>query len=104
MSRPIAGVCASPTPNDRQPPAGQFFQPRPRTTRPDGAPVGTPFFSAAMPLTNTWLTPPARSEEHTSELQSLMRISYAVFCLNKQTTPSTVTNNTSCPTHTNSYN
>src|SRR3546814_203954 len=29
--------------------------------------------------------PPARSEEHTSELQSLMRISYAVFCLKKQT-------------------
>src|SRR3546814_5124718 len=27
---------------------------------------------------------PARSEEHTSELQSLMRISYAVFCLNKK--------------------
>src|SRR3546814_9989562 len=27
---------------------------------------------------------PARSEEHTSELQSLMRISYAVFCLTKQ--------------------
>src|SRR3546814_2106473 len=27
-----------------------------------------------------------RSEEHTSELQSLMRISYAVFCLQKQTT------------------
>src|SRR3546814_4659436 len=26
-----------------------------------------------------------RSEEHTSELQSLMRISYAVFCLNKTT-------------------
>src|SRR3546814_14621812 len=31
-------------------------------------------------------TPPsARSEEHTSELQSLMRISYAVFCLKKKT-------------------
>src|SRR3546814_6723684 len=29
----------------------------------------------------------ARSEEHTSELQSLMRISYAVFCLNKKTPP-----------------
>src|SRR3546814_86875 len=29
-------------------------------------------------------TQPARSEEHTSELQSLMRISYAVFCLNKK--------------------
>src|SRR3546814_1505729 len=36
----------------------------------------------------TWrwgVTPqPARSEEHTSELQSLMRISYAVFCLKKK--------------------
>src|SRR3546814_2352773 len=29
---------------------------------------------------------PSRSEEHTSELQSLMRISYAVFCLKKKTT------------------
>src|SRR3546814_9272026 len=28
-----------------------------------------------------------RSEEHTSELQSLMRISYAVFCLNKKKIP-----------------
>src|SRR3546814_1388855 len=28
-----------------------------------------------------------RSEEHTSELQSLMRISYALFCLKKQSTP-----------------
>src|SRR3546814_11633109 len=28
--------------------------------------------------------PPSRSEEHTSELQSLMRISYAVFCLKKK--------------------
>src|SRR3546814_10588321 len=28
--------------------------------------------------------PAARSEEHTSELQSLMRISYAVFCLKKK--------------------
>src|SRR3546814_7305472 len=30
--------------------------------------------------------PSIRSEEHTSELQSLMRISYAVFCLKKKTT------------------
>src|SRR3546814_6855389 len=29
-------------------------------------------------------SPPSRSEEHTSELQSLMRISYAVFCLKKK--------------------
>src|SRR3546814_5780088 len=32
---------------------------------------------------------PIRSEEHTSELQSLMRISYAVFCLKKKTTQTT---------------
>src|SRR3546814_4518866 len=31
------------------------------------------------------LSPRQRSEEHTSELQSLMRISYAVFCLKKKT-------------------
>src|SRR3546814_10701968 len=30
--------------------------------------------------------PPGRSEEHTSELQSLMRISYAVFCLKQKNT------------------
>src|SRR3546814_4284786 len=30
-----------------------------------------------------WISP-FRSEEHTSELQSLMRISYAVFCLKKK--------------------
>src|SRR3546814_2140244 len=34
-----------------------------------------------------------RSEEHTSELQSLMRISYAVFCLKKKT-PTTITQKT----------
>src|SRR3546814_5509382 len=36
----------------------------------------------------------SRSEEHTSELQSLMRISYAVFCLKKKTqqTPTEKTN------------
>src|SRR3546814_6074756 len=38
----------------------------------------------------------ARSEEHTSELQSLMRISYAVFCLKKKTTKQT---NTKSQTH-----
>src|SRR3546814_3310850 len=38
----------------------------------------------------------ARSEEHTSELQSLMRISYAVFCLKKKNTMATryIINNT----------
>src|SRR3546814_3616553 len=33
----------------------------------------------------------ARSEEHTSELQSLMRISYAVFCLKKKKKKLTIT-------------
>src|SRR3546814_2615022 len=33
-----------------------------------------------------------RSEEHTSELQSLMRISYAVFCLKKKTTTQVLRN------------
>src|SRR3546814_1658616 len=41
-------------------------------------------------MDNTWATPlyfrAVRSEEHTSELQSLMRISYAVFCLKKKNT------------------
>src|SRR3546814_3979294 len=34
--------------------------------------------------------PRQRSEEHTSELQSLMRISYAVFCLKKKNTHKTL--------------
>src|SRR3546814_1843458 len=34
-------------------------------------------------VTEGWAGPIRRSEEHTSELQSLMRISYAVFCLKK---------------------
>src|SRR3546814_9775040 len=43
-----------------------------------------------------------RSEEHTSELQSLMRISYAVFCLKKKTKEQTQTRrttHTARPTH-----
>src|SRR3546814_8467518 len=41
-----------------------------------------------------------RSEEHTSELQSLMRISYAVFCLKKKNTTS---KSTHIKTHTEHY-
>src|SRR3546814_9573112 len=44
-----------------------------------------------------WL--PDRSEEHTSELQSLMRISYAVFCLKKKTT--TINSHITYIPHTN---
>src|SRR3546814_5598228 len=42
--------------------------------------TGLPFHSADL---STRIRP-RRSEEHTSELQSLMRISYAVFCLKKK--------------------
>src|SRR3546814_3058721 len=53
-----------------------------------------PIITASMPTTG-WFSAssaigcanePIRSEEHTSELQSLMRISYAVFCLKKKNT------------------
>src|SRR3546814_9521798 len=41
-----------------------------------------------------------RSEEHTSELQSLMRNSYAVFCLKKQKKNTQLDNNKHKPPHT----
>src|SRR3546814_6086349 len=44
-----------------------------------------------------------RSEEHTSELQSLMRISYAVFCLKKQNDQINVTNMTTSTSITYNY-
>src|SRR3546814_3364373 len=54
------------------------------------ASVLSPRLISEISCTRLSLLPrPERSEEHTSELQSLMRISYAVFCLkkkNKQTT------------------
>src|SRR3546814_9209126 len=40
---------------------------------------------SAAPISRTQSSAAVRSEEHTSELQSLMRISYAVFCLKKKT-------------------
>src|SRR3546814_2550925 len=43
-----------------------------------------PFSDGNGRMGRLWQT---RSEEHTSELQSLMRISYAVFCLKKKTQP-----------------
>src|SRR3546814_6467811 len=46
--------------------------------------TGSVSSSVAIALQNTFER--ARSEEHTSELQSLMRTSYAVFCLKKKQT------------------
>src|SRR3546814_8109277 len=45
-------------------------------------------------VAQTWLAAFVRSEEHTSELQSLMRISYAVFCLKKKKNKEIVYENT----------
>src|SRR3546814_9061444 len=82
-------------------------RPPPRSTRTDTLFPYTTLFRPRIRATRTemergreceicgrWREPPgtvayelivsARSEEHTSELQSLMRISYAVFCLKKK--------------------
>src|SRR3546814_8212895 len=49
-----------------------------RSARPNRASLAPRPYTSAV---SRWVT---RSEEHTSELQSLMRISYAVFCLKKK--------------------
>src|SRR3546814_16266283 len=67
----------------------------PRSTRTDTLFPYTTLFRSFFRITDAMdsfeaidqvFTPPrrCRSEEHTSELQSLMRISYAVFCLKKK--------------------
>src|SRR3546814_2309669 len=69
-----AAVPAAPASEERRPVRRrkeyQESARRPPCARPQGAPAR--------------LSPRGRSEEHTSELQSLMRISYAVFCLKKK--------------------
>src|SRR3546814_2940401 len=45
---------------------------------------GASALSMVTQFQTDWYGEVTRSEEHTSELQSLMRISYAVFCLNKK--------------------
>src|SRR3546814_9471275 len=47
---------------------------------------GLPELRGAFPMFGGLSVGQKRSEEHTSELQSLMRISYAVFCLKKNNT------------------
>src|SRR3546814_7264958 len=55
-------------------------------TCPELNPVENVCSSCATTGSRTGCSPPTRSEEHTSELQSLMHISYAVCCLHKKTT------------------
>src|SRR3546814_8970794 len=50
----------------------------------EGASSRTASGNAVQPGASGWVQQSTRSEEHTSELQSLMRISYAVFCLKKK--------------------
>src|SRR3546814_10491813 len=65
-----------------------------RRRRPQAA---TPGDDREVPAAHRPAAPPARSEEHTSELQSLMRISYAVFCLKKKTRHLKITRKESQP-------
>src|SRR3546814_2070829 len=51
-----------------------------------------------------FVRPVLRSEEHTSELQSLMRISYAVFCLKKKTKHEKKTSTHPCNTQIRKWN
>src|SRR3546814_8089929 len=73
--RPVRQICPSRPPSRRS----DIHQPvRSRTgavAKVDGS------ASTCAPVGSQMRPPASRSEEHTSELQSLMRISYAVFCL-----------------------
>src|SRR3546814_4874775 len=71
----------------RRPMAGARRKGPPQTARREGRPgADRRYPGRAVPGQQ-------RSEEHTSELQSLMRISYAVFCLKKKKTQLTQTYN-----------
>src|SRR3546814_10363157 len=77
-------------PRGRDPPARHAQAPRDLRDHAAGRRRLDPVADGAGP-------PQRRSEEHTSELQSLMRISYAVFCLKKKT--NTETSCLTRPTH-----
>src|SRR3546814_3287405 len=83
------GWLASATSRQR---SGLRISPRqlpPVSSRPPPATCSTSSRYMPCPI-SMWCSPRARrSEEHTSELQSLMRISYAVFCLKTKTTSDT---------------
>src|SRR3546814_7592054 len=70
----LCGACPEVTP------VHAILLPKPKPVTPEPQPRAAPQPTSAQPT---------RSEEHTSEIQSLMRISYAVFCLQKITTPTT---------------
>src|SRR3546814_3805347 len=82
----VAAACDAGTP-EAPPAAAQAQVPSAVHGEPTAAP---PVLVAIEPMPSSRAAHSAtrlrdRSEEHTSELQSLMRISYAVFCLNTKT-------------------
>src|SRR3546814_4281799 len=92
----IGGLRVRPTAHARaQPPAGVFHvksnvHPASCVVRDAGTCPGTAacrlrWQRRQRHVVAVFARQPGRSEEHTSELQSLMRISYAVFCLKKKT-------------------
>src|SRR3546814_4587706 len=79
------------TPIPSSPPSTPEMAPSPTSSMSSLVPVSSlnvpsPLFNAVYPNRqgNQWIPRHHRSEEHTSELQSLMRISSAVFCLKKK--------------------
>src|SRR3546814_8988766 len=77
---------------------GNEFVPTGELREPDMLPVVQP--RPAHVLVRDFEPKRMRSEEHTSELQSLMRISYAVFCLKKKRTSTTTPTTHMSYTHT----
>src|SRR3546814_5265921 len=80
-----------------------FRSPRGATFPPNQSPIlSGKSYGNPRPLASISRT--ARSEEHTSELQSLMRSSYAVFCMkNKQKNNSITYNTYTTPHHIHNY-
>src|SRR3546814_9725285 len=66
------------------PPRIETFDPVPQFGKRHDAQVKLLFVDRGEPVHHAGIGTRLRSEEHTSELQSLMRISYAVFCLKKK--------------------
>src|SRR3546814_8247053 len=94
---PPTGVLSTrhsiPAPRLLHSPSSSFQVPRSSPAVKKRSFIGRPFWpqesmfaaQACMPyITQRGICSQIRSEEHTSELQSLMRISYAVFCLKKK--------------------
>src|SRR3546814_7920938 len=71
---------------------GEAVAPGANGTSPPAVPANAPAVPDGAPVVLTaseddWIKVYDKSQAHTSELQSLMRISYAVFCLKKQKQP-----------------